>query len=61
MEVTWTDHVENGEELLRLKEEMNIQHIKERRKTIWIGHILHRNCLLQHVTKERIQARIEVK
>jgi hypothetical protein len=61
MEVAWTNHVKNGEELLRLKEKTKIKHIKERRKILWIGHILRRNCLLQHVTKERIEARIEVK
>ena len=56
MEVTCTDHVKNGEELLRLKEETNIEHITEGRNIIWIGLILRRNCLLQHVTKERTKS-----
>ena len=29
MEGTWIDHVKNGEELLRLKEKKNIEHIKK--------------------------------
>jgi len=32
MEVTATDHVKNGEELLRLKEERNIERIKKRKE-----------------------------
>jgi hypothetical protein len=27
---------------------------------LWIGHILHRNCLLKHVTEGKIKGRIEV-
>ena len=32
----------------------------KRRKANWIGHILRRNCLLKHVTKGKIEGRIEV-
>ena len=31
-----------------------------RRKAKWIRHILHRNCLLKHVTKGKIEGRIQV-
>jgi hypothetical protein len=31
-----------------------------KRKANWIGHILHRNCLLQQVTEGNIQGGIEV-
>ena len=31
-----------------------------RRKANWIGHILHKNCLLKHVIKGKIEGRIEV-
>ena len=41
-----------------VKEERNILHT---RNTNWIGHILHRNCLLKHVIEGKIPARIEVK
>jgi hypothetical protein len=32
----------------------------KRRKANWIGHISRRNCLLKHVTKVKIEGRIEV-
>jgi hypothetical protein len=32
----------------------------KRRKTNWIDHILHRNCLLKHISEGKIQGRIEV-
>jgi hypothetical protein len=47
-EHSWTDHVRNEEELHRVKEERNITHTVKRRKANWIGHILHKNCLLKH-------------
>jgi hypothetical protein len=37
--ISWTEHVRNEEVLLRVKEEY-------KQKANWIGHILHRNCLL---------------
>jgi hypothetical protein len=33
----------------------------KRRKTNWIDHILHRNCLLKHIIEGKIDGRIEVK
>jgi hypothetical protein len=39
------------------KEERNILHTTERRKTNWIGHILHRNCLLKHISEGKIGVR----
>jgi hypothetical protein len=33
---------------------------KRRRKVNWIGHILHKNCLLQYVIQGKIEGRIEV-
>jgi len=52
--------VRNEEVLLRVKEQTNILHEISKRKANWIGHILHRNCLLQQVIKGRIKGRIEV-
>ena len=43
-------NVRNEEMLRRVKEERNIVHTVNRRKANWIGHILHKNCLLQHGT-----------
>jgi len=33
----------------------------QRWKAKWIGHILWRNCLLKHVTEEKVEERIQVK
>jgi hypothetical protein len=47
--------VKNEEVLQRVKEERNILHNIKRRKANWIGHILRRNCLLQHVIEGKIE------
>jgi hypothetical protein len=38
-----------NEVMHRVKEEGNILHTIKRRKANWIGLVLHRNCLLEHV------------
>jgi hypothetical protein len=44
------EHVCVKNEILhRVQVERNILHTIKGRKAIWIGHILHRNCLLKHV------------
>jgi hypothetical protein len=43
--------------------EKNILHTVKRRKADWIGHIfhiLHRNCLLKHVSRGKTEGRMEV-
>ena len=60
VKISWTDHVRNEEVLHRVKEERNILHTVKRRKANWIGHIVHRMCLLKHVIKGKIEQRIEV-
>jgi hypothetical protein len=35
-------------------------HEISKRKANWIGHILHRNCILQRVTEGKIQGGIEM-
>jgi hypothetical protein len=52
--------VGNEEVLLRSKEQRNILHEISKRKANWIGHILHRNCLLQQVIEGKIKGGIEV-
>jgi hypothetical protein len=52
--ISWTDHVRNGDVLLRVKEQRNILHEIRKRKANWIGHILRRNCLLQRVIEGKI-------
>jgi len=55
MEISWTDHVRNGEVLLRVNEQRNILHEIIKRKAKWIGHILRRNCLLIQVIEGQIE------
>ena len=55
-----TGHVRNEEVLLRVKEQRNVLHEIRKRKANWIGHILHRNCLLQRVSEVKVQGGIEV-
>jgi hypothetical protein len=55
MEVSWADRVRDEEELNRVKEERNILRTVKWRKANWIGQILCRNCLLQHVTEVMIR------
>jgi len=52
--------VRNEEVLLRVKEQRNILHEIRKQKANWIGHILHRNCLLQRVIEGKTQRGIEV-
>jgi len=58
--ISGTDRVRNEEVLLRVKEQRNILREISKRKSNWIGHILRRNCLLQHVIEGKIIGRIEV-
>jgi hypothetical protein len=46
--------------LFRVKEQRNILHEISKLKSNWIGHILHRNCLLRQVIEGNIIAGIEV-
>jgi hypothetical protein len=57
--ISWTDRVRNEEVLHRVKER-NILHTIKRRKANWIGHILHRNCLLKHAIEGKLEGRIEM-
>ena len=56
--ISWTDRVRNEEVLHGVKEERNILHTVNRRVN-WIGHILHGNCLLKHVTEGHIEVTAE--
>jgi hypothetical protein len=46
--------------LQRVKEGRHILHNIKRGKANWIGHILHRNCLLKHVIEVKIDRRVAV-
>jgi len=58
--ISWIDHVRNEEVLLRINEQRNILHEIRKRKAKWIGHILHRNCLLKQVIEGKIKGEMEV-
>jgi hypothetical protein len=45
---------------LRVKEQRNILHEISKRTANWIGHILHRKCLLQQVIEGKRNGGIEV-
>jgi len=57
--ISWTDCVKNEKVLCTVKEERNIVHVIKQRMANWIGHILHRNCLLKRATEEKIEERTE--
>jgi len=50
----------NDEVLHSVKEERNIPHVIQGRKTNRIAHILRRNCLLKHTIERKIQGKISV-
>jgi hypothetical protein len=47
--------LKSEEVLPRVQEERNILHTVKQRKAKWLGHMLHRNCLLKCVTEGKIQ------
>jgi hypothetical protein len=55
--ISLTDHVRN-EVLFRVNEQRNIQHEISKQKANWIGHILHRDCLLKQVIEGKVKGRI---
>ena len=57
--ISWTDRVRN-EVLLRVTEQRSILHEIRKRKAIWIGHILRRNCLVKQIIEGKIKGQIEV-
>jgi hypothetical protein len=54
---SWTNRVRNEEVLHRVQKQIDILLAIKRRKANWIGHILRRNWLRNHV----IEAKISVK
>ena len=53
--ISWTDRVKNEEALQRVQRERNIAQTVKSRKAVWMGHILRRNCLMQHFIKGNIK------
>jgi hypothetical protein len=58
--ISWTDRVRYEEVLYIVKDERNVLHTIKRR-LLGFGHILHRNCLLKHVMKGKIEGRSDWK
>ena len=50
----------NEEVLHRVKLEKNVLQTVDRRKANWIGHILHRNCLLEYIIEGKVERRTVV-
>ena len=48
-EISWADRVGNEDVLRAVKGERSILHTAKGGKANWIGRILRRNCLLEHV------------
>jgi hypothetical protein len=59
--ISWTDPVRQEEVLQRVKKERNILHTIKRINGNWIGHILHRNCLLKHVIERKLEGWIKMR
>ena len=53
--ISWADHVRLDEVLKRVEEDRNILRTINRKKATRIGHILGRNCILQHDVGEKIE------
>ena len=49
-----------NEVILGVNEQRNILHTIQRRRANQIGHILRRNCLLEHVIEGKIEGRRDV-
>jgi len=58
--ISWTDRLSSEEALQGVKKERNIVRTIKRKKANWIGHILRRNCLQNHVTDGKIEGKLEV-
>jgi hypothetical protein len=50
--------VRNEGVLHTVKERGNILRTIKRRKAVWVGHILHRNFLLEHIIERKIEGGI---
>jgi hypothetical protein len=59
--ISWSYRVRNEAVLHRVKEERNIILLIKTRKANWIGHILRRIWLLNHVIEGKIEGKIGVR
>jgi hypothetical protein len=56
--ISWIDCVRNGSITeWRVKGERNILYTVKGREAGWIGHILHKNCLLKHIIEGKQEGR----
>jgi len=60
IKISWIDRVRDEEVWQSVNEEINILLTIKRSEANWIGHILHKDCLIKHVTEGEIEERIEV-
>ena len=59
--ISRTDRVRNEEVLHRVKGESNIIHTLKGRKANWTGHMLRRDCLLEHVIEGKVERKVKVR
>ena len=52
--MSWTNYAKNGVLWTNKKEKDNLHTIRKG-KAIWIGHILHKNCLLKHIIEGKTE------
>jgi hypothetical protein len=52
-------NVTNKKVLHRVKKKRNFLRTVKRRNANWIGHILHKICLLNHIIEEKLEEAIE--
>ena len=56
----WTDRVRNEEFLQRTSKRDEYPTKNKKRKANWIGHVLHTNYLIKHITEGNVEGRLEV-
>jgi hypothetical protein len=59
LKIISTKCIKNKKVLYRIKEERKIVHAVTNRRANWIGHMLHRNCFLKHVTEGKTEGKLE--
>jgi hypothetical protein len=53
--IVWIDRVKNEDVSQRVKKARNVLNTINRRKGNCIGHVLHRNCHLNHVIEGKVK------
>lgn len=57
--ISWSDHLKNENVMYTMKGGINSLHTIKRRKANSIGHVLCKNCLLEHFIAGEVQGKLE--